>query len=125
MLLTYSHERFPLLITNGVKIHTIREDKHQRWKPGMKIHHWMYNPRHTFRNPYPFLQDRGDVLVSKQKIDVEPLIKMIRIDGDHFLNDQQMDELAFNDGLENTRVLFTWFKESFSGWILHWTDKRY
>lgn len=31
-------EQFVYKILNGTKIHTIREDKHDRWRPGMTMH---------------------------------------------------------------------------------------
>ena len=31
-------EQFKNLIIGGVKKHSIREDRHNRWKPGMIIH---------------------------------------------------------------------------------------
>lgn len=123
MLLTYSNNRFPPLIKADIKIHTIREDNHNRWKPGMEIHHWMHNPRNRSKSPYPFLPDTHR-LISKQEIGIEPTIKMVRIEG-RFLNDKEIDELAYNDGLDNRRVFFKWFTQSFSGYILHWTNKKY
>ena len=123
MLLTYSNHRFPPLIKEGIKIHTIREDRHDRWKPGMDIHHWMHNPRNRSKNPFPFLPEIHR-LVSKQIISIEPQIQMVRIDG-RYLSMNVIDELAFNDGLENRRVFLKWFTQSFSGYILHWTNKKY
>jgi hypothetical protein len=54
MILTYSNPRFKDLILSGEKIHTIREDKTGRWKPGMSIQHWMGNPRNPSKNPHQF-----------------------------------------------------------------------
>ena len=130
MLLTYSHPRFPALINAGIKIHTIREDKGNRWQSGRAIHHWMHNPRNVQKNPYPFCMDKNPVCIGVQSIDIEPLIEMVRInypDGNsRFLEDQEIDLLALNDGLINRRIFFKWFgKSSFSGKIIHWTDLRY
>lgn len=36
---------FEAKIKAGTKIHTIREDEHDRWKPGMAIHFWIGTPR--------------------------------------------------------------------------------
>ena len=124
MLLTYSNHRFPALIKEGIKIHTIREDKTNRWKPGMIIHHWMHNPRNKSKNPYHFLKDEHFHLVSKQKIYIEPKIQMVIIE-DRRLNDAEIDELAYNDGLTYRRLFFTWFSNTFTGDILHWTNKKY
>lgn len=56
MILTYSLPQFKDLILSGQKIHTIREDKKMRWKPGMKIHHWMGNPRNVKKMPHQFAE---------------------------------------------------------------------
>ena len=45
MLLTFSKSEFRDRIRKGVKIHSIREDKYNRWKAGMNIHFWLGNPR--------------------------------------------------------------------------------
>ncbi len=123
MLLTYSNHRFPPLIKEGIKVHSIREDRKQRWKVGMDIHHWMHNPRNPHLNPYSFSHGIHRV-VSIQKIDIEPILQMVRVDG-RFLTNEEIDVLAFNDGLENRKVFFKWFSQSFSGYILHWTNKKY
>ncbi len=36
---------FEAKIKAGIKIHTIRDDAHDRWKPGMAIHFWIGTPR--------------------------------------------------------------------------------
>jgi len=36
---------FEAKIKAGMKIHTIRDDAHDRWKPGMPIHFWIGTPR--------------------------------------------------------------------------------
>jgi len=36
---------FEAQIKAGIKIHTIRDDAHDRWKPGMAIHFWIGTPR--------------------------------------------------------------------------------
>lgn len=54
MILTYSFDKFVPAILSGEKIHTIREDFYERWKPGMSIQHWRGNPRNVKSNPYQF-----------------------------------------------------------------------
>ena len=125
MLLTYSHSRFAPLIRAGIKIHTIREDKNNRWKPGREINHWMGNPRNVSKNPHPFGQERNDVCISTQVIEIIPASKLVSIDN-RVLNRGEIEELAYNDGLENSRIFFKWFSaDAFIGKIIHWTEKRY
>lgn len=61
MLLTFSKPQFKNLILDGTKIHTIRLDKTNRWKKGMKIHFWMGNPRNVKNNPHQFEIGRAHV----------------------------------------------------------------
>jgi len=125
MILSFSSPRFEVLIKAGVKIHTIREDKHDRWKPDMRIHHWMYNPRNVSKNPYAFSHPGTDILISKQKIAIEPEFKLVVVDGFKQLNADELKLLAINDGLTNIRNFFRWFNKPFSGYILHWTNLKY
>ncbi len=108
MLLTYSNIRFPSLIKNGIKIHTIRIDAGNRWKPGMKIDHWMHNPRNVSKNPYPFMPGVHR-LISKQEIEISKELNMVQVDG-RFLTDKEIEELAYNDGLTNRKVFFKWLR---------------
>ena len=50
MIITYNKENcekrnFPEKILKGIKKHTIREDKKQRWKIGRTMQHYAMNPR--------------------------------------------------------------------------------
>jgi hypothetical protein len=129
MLLTYSNDRFPPLIKKGIKIHTIRLDQNDRWKPGMQIHHWMHNPRNVKMNPYHFNAPDCEILISKQPIEIQPDIDMIRVTdsygGVRFLSDIERELLAKNDGFTSLRQFYTWFNEPFKGYILHWTNLIY
>lgn len=124
MLLTYSKPEFPSLIEKNVKIHTIRTDSGGRWKIGMFIHHWFRNPRNKKSGAYPFLQERGDKLISKQSIRIWSDSKTILID-DFYLTPEQIKQLAKNDGFANEEAFWAWFKEDFEGSLLHWTDFKY
>jgi hypothetical protein len=131
MLLTYSNKRFPPLIEAGVKIHSIREDKNNRWKVGMKIDHWMHSPRNPSKHPYPFLKGKH-VLISKQQIEILPYYKdgncysaTVVVDNTRLISMDEIENLSYNDGLENTRMFFKWFDCFFKGYILHWTTCKY
>lgn len=129
MILTYSHDRFPVLIENKIKIHTIREDKYNRWKAGNSIQHWMHNPRNVSKNPYQFAKDVSDLnkCISVQKISIilTKAIDMIEIDGRE-LDPSEFDVLARHDGFDSFRQMKKWFKESIIDWkIIHWTNYKY
>lgn len=133
MLLTFSKDRFVDDIRNGTKIHTIRTDKANRWKPGNKIHFWRGNPRNIKNNPYSF----GDnTCKSVQEIVIHRVPDsmtefehgvMVLI-GDRWLQDWEIQQLAKNDGL-SPREFRVWFvplgQEKFTGKIIHWTDIKY
>jgi hypothetical protein len=71
MLLTFSLPKFEGLIKQGIKKHTIREDKYNRWKEGMKIHFWSGNPRNTKAKNKPHCFGIGRV-ESVQRIRIYP-----------------------------------------------------
>lgn len=138
MILSYSNERFPALIAAGVKLHTIRRDAANRWKPGMRIDHWMHNPRHVSKHPYAFCKG-AHTLVSKQRVFIFPKNGVVTVDHYHnmncltmvpaprYLDKAAIETLAINDGFENTRGFFKWFEtlEGQALWILHWTELKY
>lgn len=131
MLLTFSKDRFVDAIKTGQKIHTIREDKPMRWKPGMKIHFWRGNPRTTKSNPFPFGESQ---CVSIQEVFVKRVESTLMTHGmavlinNRWLQDSEIEELATKDGL-TIREFRMWFvppeTPEFTGRIIHWTDKKY
>lgn len=133
MLLTFSKEQFQYKTEAGIKIHTLRKDPRGRWKPGMKIHMWLHNPRNVSKHPFCF--DQGKKVVSIQKVRLLSKERMVLIGRGtyHTMLDQESwqimpmldQELAINDGFESTASFWAWFKEDFEGVIIHWTDKRY
>lgn len=147
MILSFNKQQFVDRILEGTKIHTIREDKHNRWKPGNKIHAWYKNPRNVKQNPKTFeiyIWDTNfpgrreafkedleacpgwfkipKVCKSVQTIDIGPICT--RIDGRILTNDE-MIKLALNDGFENLTAFYDWFSIPFKGKIIHWTNFKY
>lgn len=120
MILTYSKDQFEAKIKAGIKIHTIREDKTNRWKEGMSIQHWRGNPRNVKLNPRQF---GSDVCMGIQKILITK-DREISV-GDRFLTPVEIEALAINDGFESLRQFWAWFSEPFIGKIIHFTDFKY
>jgi len=129
MILTYSKEQFKYKIIALIKIHSIRKDKPNRWKPGMLIHHWLFSPRHPSKHPHEFGRD---VCFSTQFIQIfweqkdsnskkEPFVYI----DESCLSDQEVEQLAINDGFESSKSFFAWFNEPFNGKIIHWTAFQY
>ena len=123
MILTFSKEQFVQQIIDRKKIHTIREDKSNRWKEGMKIHFWKGNPRNVNNNPYPFAEG---TVTYVQKISIRH-----RSSGyvNIWVNDVELDgaareELAINDGFEGLKSFLIWFNKDFTGKLIHWEIEK-
>lgn len=150
MILSYSKPEFKGLILGGDKIHTLREDKSDRWKPGMSIQHWLGNPRNVSKNPHQFhegvMQNWQAVKVFRSDWGSEGFAVAIKIKpNEHFTKDQFLNNdsvvhesivlftgamlqmFCHNDGL--TKMDFkNWFlseNESWLGKILHFTPNIY
>jgi hypothetical protein len=128
------------------KNHTIREDKNNRWLPGIMIDFFI-NVR--TRNMCRFAPKIP--VVSTQKITINwasnvDNLKMIgqeydcqcvifiddKFFGDAIFNkgilissSYNFKELSLNDGFDTTEDFFNYFDKNFTGKINHWTDKRY
>lgn len=113
------------------KLHTIREDKKDRWNKGNKIDFFINVRKKDMFRFAPVLP-----VVSIQKIQIVyydktetkwefPHLKYaIRIDNRR-LEPNEIKELAENDGFDTIDDLLAFFPEDFKGKIIHWTDKRY
>ena len=106
------------------KLHTIREDKNNRWKIGMIIDYFIY-PRNVkmFRFA-PQVPVKGI-----QKIEINPTSEylhetIVKVDG-RKLNEYEVQQLAWNDGFSNLVDFWLWFNKDFTGKILHWGDMKY
>jgi len=148
--LRYYHE-FPPLGDNGYythlnvspKLHTIRHDPHNRWKPGMKIHPRINN---RTKNSFQFAPTLECVSVQKVEIKaykstIKPMLHhslflfpeehlyqcfKVCIDGKS-MSLYDVNQLALNDGFPSVEAFFRWFNEDTKPGtvIVHWTDKTY
>ena len=111
------------------KIHTIRKDEKNRWKPGMEIDFFI-NARQ--RNMFRFAPRIP--LISRQRIFMTYMPHYgngfeVSINGRQ-LGDDEILTLAINDGFESFDDFADYFiaemeDHQFSGKILHWTDFKY
>lgn len=108
------------------KIHTIREDKRNRWKVGNDIHFVINN---RTKNRFQFAPVLKVKSIQKIFIHVDKglssgLYRFVKIDNRQ-LSNQEIEDLAINDGFENIKDFFDWFNEDFEGKIIHWTNYTY
>jgi len=117
------NKRFIKPILAKTKIHTIREDSHNRWKAGMKMH------MATGVRTKEYSQFNEETCKSTQKIEIirtsDYLEKMIVKVDDRTLTESEVQQLAWNDGFENLADFWVWFADEFKGKIIHWTELRY
>jgi hypothetical protein len=122
--------QFEQKILSGTKIHTIREDRGYRWRPGMKIHlstgirtkHYrcFHETECVSIQPITIKHGPGDqvsVFISGLKFYHQMGALILNFDG--------MEQLAKNDGFEGVNDFFRWFDKDFQGRIIHWTDLKY
>ena len=115
----------PEEVHNGIpKVHTIRTDEKNLWKPGRKIHMVVFN---RSKNRFQF----APVLEVKtiQKIEIKwsehnGLHATIVIDG-CTVGIHTIRRLAVNDGFDSVEHFFKWFNKKFTGKIIHWTNLKY
>jgi hypothetical protein len=116
------------------KLHTMREDIHDKWKPGVMID--FYTGVRT-KNAYRFAP-RVPV-VSVQKVEILEFISaasetcialhdgrvfVVEVDGKR-LTRGKIKQLAINDGFETVDEFFAWFQAGWKGRIIHWTSLKY
>jgi hypothetical protein len=108
------------------KLHTIRDDKNDRWKVGNKIDFFINCRQKNMFRFAPVLP-----VVSVQKIEIvydkifgKNLYPDVLIDNVK-LHPNKLDELAQNDGFDTIQDFFAYFDKDFTGKIIHWTNLKY
>lgn len=116
------------------KIHTIREDKKNRWKVGTKIDFFI-NARQ--KNMFRFAPVLPVVSIQKVEIEITKnagiLKRQVFIDDifqiyyeyDDRIIDKGMLEFVQNDGFDTIEDFFAFFNKPYTGKLIHWTDKKY
>lgn len=123
---------FPVKDINTItpKIHTIREDPHDLWKPGRKIHMAVFNRTKNRFQFAPILEcksvQRIEVIYAESNNHKPKVI----IDENIFYNtlagiNKGMEKLARNDGFDSAGDFFRFFSKDFRGNIIHWTEYKY
>lgn len=109
-------------IQYGIKIHTFREDPHNRWKAGNSIQAATGVRTKNYNCFYE------SVCTGVQLIEINPRGKTyppeIKIDG-FTLWDSEVKKLIRNDGFMSITEFNEWFDKPWKGKIIHWTNHRY
>jgi hypothetical protein len=120
--------QFKPLICDGTKNTTFREDKHDRWKVGMKIH--MATGVRT-KNYKQFAEatvskiDQVEIIYTLCPIRITRIGVNIKINGEYLTNDSgELDELIKNDGFKSRQEFFNWFNKDFKGKIIYWENLK-
>lgn len=112
------------------KLHTIREDKKNRWKSGLKIDFFINCRQPNMFRFAPTLQ-----VLNVQKIEINWFKSIeekrfwykdttISIDN-RYLSASEVKDLALNDGFDSVEEFFNYFDNNFKGKIIHWTNLKY
>lgn len=141
--------QFKPLILDGTKIHTIREDKNDRWKVGTKIQ--MASGVRT-KNYEQFAEavvtkilhidikwnlcNNGEKSPLKNDPSRFPTVTIANTLCDHYYFEQfselifcekylhQMALFAHNDGFNSVDDFFAWFNTDFTGKIIFWSNLK-
>jgi hypothetical protein len=112
------------------KLHTIREDKNDRWHAGIKIDFFINcRQKNMFRfAPVLPVVSIQNILITYTKTNKA----MVFIDDKCFYmqdfsleGNYKMQHLAQNDGFDTIGDFFDYFNKDFAGKIIHWTDLKY
>ena len=139
MILAFKKE-FESKIIDGTKIHTIREDKPNRWKVGNTIH-FATGVRTKDYNQFKegkcmFVQDVSmyiDESMHKYSDGLKEFTIIITIGSRTLRAGKEIIDFALNDGFATYQNFHNYFfpiitnteTNFFHGKLIHWTDKRY
>lgn len=123
------------------KIHTIRQDKTDRWFDDNLIH-FVINQRKPNQQRFaPIIpcksvqhieilyEENDEKRICKVYVDFKIVgtatWNIIGFDHDPVIQGPKLVALAINDGFDTVLDFLSWFKEDFKGKLIHWTDKIY
>jgi hypothetical protein len=113
------------------KLHTIREDKKDRWKAGTKLDFFINVRRPNmlrFAPVLPVVSIQNFQIVWYDTTDTVwefPHLKYaVRVDKRR-LEINEIETIAQNDGFDSVEDFLNYFNYDFKGKIIHWTDLKY
>ncbi len=126
------------------KIHTIRRDENERWKPGMDIH-FVINSRTKDRFQFApvvkctsvqtiEISCANHLSINDEYVSYYGEIELygekwgyalnVKIDGRQ-VGSIEVETLAKNDGFDSVYDFYKYFDKEFKGRLIHWTNLRY
>ena len=113
---------------NGIKHHTIRQDKKNSWKAGNDIHFIINNrtpKRFQFAPIVPCVSTQIIAIYHNiDKSDFQIADPSVHVDNRN-LKSLEIRRLAINDGFTSVVEFFAYFHKDFTGKIIHWTNLNY
>lgn len=116
------------------KLHTVREDLKERWRPGINIDFFINVRQKNMLRFAPVLpvvsiqEIEINYVPTGKNLDLQPIVFIDKKFFYHNLisNDSsKMFLLAKNDGFDSIPAFFDYFNKDFKGKIIHWTDLKY
>lgn len=125
MVIGFKHQ-FVQQILSGDKIHTLREDRHNRWESGklMQMYTDVRTKKMKLFNATPCVDTQNVIIAWARGLDCVDDAQIIIVDG-RILNYNETIEFAKNDGFKNVKDFEEWFKNDCEMKLIHWTDKKY
>lgn len=121
------------------KLHTLRLDPNNRWKPGMKIH-FVINNRTKKRFQFaPVMEVKNvqEVEIRSYETDYRTganyttfldnyryKVHKVSVDG-RILGLREVSKLVLNDGFPSVEAFFRYFNEDVKLKLIQWTDLKY
>ncbi len=113
------------------KLHTIRRDEKNLWKPGRKIHPVVFNRTINRFQFAPVLECKAvqNIEIKYHNFSYYPHVK---VDGSRYdvwekAGIEFINQLALNDGFDSVEHFLKWFNEDTkpNTVLIHWTDLKY
>ena len=109
------------------KLHSLRQDVHDRWKADRQIH-FVYGNRskeHECFKVAPCISVEHIAIVYPPCCGFTIYVFDAENNFGKKLSDQEIEMLALNDGFETVEDFKAYFNKDFIGKIIHWTDLKY
>lgn len=123
--------QFKPKILDGIKIHTMREDTHNRWHPGRDIQMATgvrtknYN---CFNNKDKCISTQKVQIIHERIFDTGDMVgrifNTILVD-DRALSQSEKRLLALQDGFDSYEAFIAFFDRDWEGKLIHWTNFKY